>query len=111
MLTAQDDLIGHQTSTTFDHVESSDAAWMERLWYSGHPVPGGDIIFDVGLGYHPNRNVMDVFAGVETGGKQFNFRASRHARPNSLETKVGPLSVQVVEGLRRHRLVMDPNES
>ena len=34
---------------------------MERLWYTGHPAPAGDIIFDIGLGYHPNRNVMDAF--------------------------------------------------
>ena len=67
MLTAQDDLIGHQTPTTFDHVESSDPAWMERIWYTGHPAPGGEVIFDLGIGYHPNRNVMDGFVGVTVG--------------------------------------------
>jgi hypothetical protein len=83
MLTPQDDLIGHQAATTFDHVDSSDPSWMERLWYTGHPLAGGELIFDIGLGYHPNRNVMDVFAGIATGGPngvQYNFRASRHAR-------------------------------
>ena len=50
MLTAQDDFIGHQLPTTFDHVGTSDPAWMERMWYTGHPVPAGDIIFDIGLG-------------------------------------------------------------
>lgn len=111
MLTPQDDLIGHQNSTTFDHVGTSDPNWMERLWYTGHPVPGGDAIFDIGLGYHPNRNVMDVFAGIERAGIQTNFRASRHARPNPLETIVGPLSIQVIEGLRRHRIGLAENES
>ena len=111
MLTPQDDLIGHQTTTTFDHVASSDPCWMERLWYTGHPTPTGDLIFDIGLGYHPNRNVMDVFAGVEHRGRQINFRASRHARPNPLETRVGPLTIQVIEGLRRHRLTLEPNDS
>jgi len=28
MLTKQDDFIGHQLPTTFDHVMSSDPAWM-----------------------------------------------------------------------------------
>ena len=111
MLTPQDDLIGHQTTTTFDHVGTSDPAWMERLWYTGHPVPAGDIIFDIGLGYHPNRNVMDAFAGVEAGGTQYNFRVSRHARPNPLETTVGPLSFKVIEGMRHHRLVLARNDS
>ncbi|MFT3792302.1 MAG: hypothetical protein QM741_14795 [Rudaea sp.] len=110
MLTAQDDLIGHQLPTTFDHVMSSDPAWMERLWYTGHPKDGS-LIFDIGLGYHPNRNVMDAFAGVTIDGTQYNFRASRHLRPNPLETTVGPLKIEVLDGLRRHRLQLAPNES
>ena len=110
MLTAQDDLIGHQLPTTFDHVGNSDPAWMERLWYTGHPK-NGEIIFDIGLGYHPNRNVMDAFAGVTVGTTQTNFRASRRLRPNPLETTVGPLKIEVLEGLRRHRLQLAPNDS
>ena len=73
MLSKQDDFIGHQLPTTFDHVMSSDPAWMERLWYTGHPVPAGDFIFDIGLGWHPNRNVMDGFAGVAFDGRQVQF--------------------------------------
>lgn len=111
MLTPQDDLIGHQLPTTFDQIDNSDPAWMERLWYTGHPVPGGDIIFDIGLGYHPNRNVMDAFAGVAIAGRQWNFRVSRRLRPDPLTTTVGPLSIQVIEGLRRHRLVLGENAS
>lgn len=111
MLSPQDDFIGHQLPTTFDHVGNSDPAWMERLWYTGHPVPAGDFIFDIGLGYHPNRNVMDGFAGVTFDDRQYNFRASRRLRPNPLETRIGPLSIAVLEGLKRHRLLLEPNES
>jgi hypothetical protein len=111
MLTPQDDLIGHQLPTTFDHVGTSDPAWMERLWYSGHIVPAGDVIFDLGLGYHPNRNVMDAFAGVTIGSKQYNLRLSRRLRPEPLHTKVGPLEITVLEGLRRHRLQLAENDS
>lgn len=111
MLTPQDDLIGHQLPTTFDHVGTSDPAWMERLWYTGHIVPAGDVIFDLGLGYHPNRNVMDAFAGVAVGGRQYNLRLSRRLRPEPLHTKVGPLEITVLEGLRRHRLQLADNDS
>lgn len=111
MLTPQDDFIGHQLPTTFDHVASSDPAWMERLWYTGHPVPGGELIFDLGLGWYPNRNVMDAFAGVAVAGRQWNFRASRRLRPDPLTTRVGPLAITVVEGMRRHRLELATNES
>jgi hypothetical protein len=111
VLTPQDDLIGHQLPTTFDHVGTSDPAWMERLWYSGHIVPGGDVIFDLGLGYHPNKNVMDAFAGVTVGDTQYNLRLSRRLRPDPLRTKVGPLEISVLEGLRRHRLTLAENDS
>lgn len=111
MLTPQDDLIGHQLPTTFDHVGTSDPAWMERLWYSGHLVPSGEVIFDLGLGYHPNRNVMDAFAGVSIAGKQYNVRMSRKLRPEPLRTRVGPLDIGVIEGLRRHRLRLAENDS
>jgi hypothetical protein len=111
MLSKQDDFLGHQLPTTFDHVMSSDPAWMERLWYTGHPVPGGDLIFDIGLGWHPNRNVMDGFAGVAMEGRQHNFRVSRRLRPDPLESAIGPLQIEVIEGLRRHRLTLRPNES
>jgi hypothetical protein len=111
MLTPQDDLIGHQLPTTFDQIDNSDPAWMERLWYTGHPVRGSELIFDFGLGYHPNRNVMDAFAGVAVPGRQWNFRASRRLRPDPLTTTVGPLSFRVIEGLRHHRLTLEPNES
>jgi hypothetical protein len=111
MLTPQDDLIGHQLPTTFDQIANSDPGWMERLWYTGHPVPGSNVIFDIGLGYHPNRNVMDAFAGVAVPGRQWNFRASRRLRPDPLTTTVGPLVITVVEGMRRHRLALAPNDS
>ncbi|MEQ1806083.1 MAG: hypothetical protein ABL900_11980, partial [Burkholderiaceae bacterium] len=81
------------------------------LWYTGHPVPGGEVIFDIGLGYHPNRNVMDAFAGVAVPGRQWNFRASRRLRPDPLNTAVGPLTIRVIEGLRRHSLSLGENES
>lgn len=111
MLTGQDDLIGHQLPTTFDQIDNSDPAWMERLWYTGHPIDKLDVLFDIGLGYHPNRNVMDAFAGVAMEGKQWNFRVSRQLRPDPLTTTVGPLKIIVIEGLKRHRLILEPNDS
>ncbi len=115
MLSPQDDLIGHQLPTPFDQIDNSDPAWMERLWYTGHPVPGGDFIFDIGLGYHPNRNVMDAFAGVAVPGRQWNFRASRRLRerggPGPLVTTVGPLAIKVLEGLKHHRITLGENAS
>src|ERR1700712_652039 len=114
MLTPQDDLLGHQTPHTFDQPSSSDLRWTERYWYSGARVPGGDMIFEIGLGHYANRNVMDVFAGVTIDGIQHNFRASRrlHSKTQTaLDPRVGPLRFEVVEGMRQHRIVLEPNDS
>ena len=40
-----------------------------------------------------------------------NFRVSRRLRPNPLETTIGPLEIEVLEGLRRHRLTLSPTSS
>ena len=68
---------------------SSDPFWTARLWYTGHPKPGGDFIFDTGLGCTPNRNVMDGFVGIAFGGKQYNLRASRRLRPDRVARNAG----------------------
>lgn len=111
MLSANDDLLGHQTSATFDRAGGGDPRWTERYWYTAHPIDGRPIIIDVGLGYYPNRGVMDAFAGVTIANRQHNFRASRRLGDRPLDTTVGPLSIRIVEGQRRHRLALVENES
>jgi len=54
---------------------------------------------------------METFAGVAVPGRQWNFRCSRQLRPDPLTTAVGPLSIHVIEGLRRYRLVRAPDDS
>ena len=111
MLTGRDDHLGHQIPSTFDHVDTSDPMWTERLWYTLHDVTTGNILFDCGLGQYPNRNVQDAFAGVALDGKQYNVRMSRALRSDAGQTKVGPLSFHVIEGLKRHHLLLEKNES
>lgn len=111
MIIPQDDLIGHQLPTSFAYAGTSDPTWMERLWYSAHPVPGGDVILNIGCGYHPNRNVFDAHAGITVGTRQHNLRFSQRLGANPLSATIGPLRFQVLEGLRRHRLVLEPNEA
>jgi len=111
MLSPQDDLLGHQLPTTFDHVGTSDPAWMERYWYNGFTVPDGALMFEIGLGLHTNRNVMDAYVAVTVDGVQHNLRLSRHARPATLTPAIGPFRIEVVEGMRVHRLVVEANDS
>lgn len=111
MLTPHDDFIGHQLPTTFHHVVSSDDRWTERYWYSGLPIGDGDVILDMGLGYYPNRNVMDAFAGITVDNVQHTYRSSRRLGRNPLETRVGAIRFEILEGMKRHRAVLQENSS
>lgn len=111
MLTSQDDLIGHQTAAPFARAGNGDPRFTERFWYTAHPIDGRDLLIDMGLGYYPNRGVMDAFAGITVGRQQHTFRASRRLGSNPLQTAVGPLHFEVVEGMKRHRLSLADNDS
>ncbi|WP_454629935.1 hypothetical protein [Bradyrhizobium cenepequi] len=111
MLTAQDDLIGHQSPAPFATSGAGDVRFTERYWYTAHPIDGSELLVDIGLGYYPNRHVMDGFAGVTVGRKQHNFRASRRLGARPLETEVGGLKIEVVEGMNLHRLTLANNPS
>ena len=111
---ASDDLLGHQTSLRMARPAVADtehAIFTERYWYMGASVPDGATVFGAGLGYYPNRGIMDGYAGVTLDGVQYSFRASRHLGGNPLETRVGPLSISVGEGLKTHRIALASNES
>jgi len=111
LLTPQDDLLGHQTPRNFAQAGNGDPRFTERYWYTAHPLDGSPLIFDAGFGYYPNRGVMDAFAGITIGRRQFNFRASRRLGQNPLETAVGPLRLEVDVRSGEHRLMLDANAS
>jgi hypothetical protein len=111
MLTPHDDLLGHQTPGTFARAGNADPRFTERYWYTGHPLDGSPLLLDVGLGYYPNRGVMDAFAGVTVGRRQHNFRASRRLGTDPLTSVVGPLRIEIVQGMNRHRLTLADNGS
>lgn len=111
MIVPLDDYIGHQAPTSFAYPATSDPSWMERYWYCGYDVPNGDVVFMVGLGYHPNCNVIDAFALVTKDNIQHNFRGSRQIDRSPVDTVIGPLSFTIVEPFRHHRIQLASNES
>jgi hypothetical protein len=119
-LTPRDDLIGHTCAEPFDAPLNDSlmarktfehSLFTERYWYSAHPIDGSPIIIDLGLGYYPQRGVMDAFAGITVGRQQHNFRATRQLGATPLLTTVGPLQFEVLEGLKRHRISLGLNDS
>lgn len=111
MVVPLDDFIGHQTSSSFSYPGTSDPSWMERYWYCGYNIPDGDVGFMIGLGYHPNKNIMEAFAVATVGGTQYNFRASRQINRAPLQTLIGPLSFTIVDPFKHHRVELNSNDS
>ncbi len=64
----------------------------------------------IGLGQYPNLGVTDAFITVSVGTEQHTVRASRELGSDRMDTTVGPLGVEVIEGLRTLRVTCEPNE-
>lgn len=109
MLTRFDELTCHQAVSTFDHPESSDKAWTEKIWCNIHDR-SGKFVLATGFGVYPNRNVMDGYGCLNLeNSRQVNVRLSRELRPKIDELKVGPLSYEVVEPYRKIHIAMGEN--
>jgi hypothetical protein len=64
----------------------------------------------VGVGQYPNLGVTDAFALARHGDIHRVVRASRELGADRMDTTVGPFKVEVIEGLRRLRVILAPNE-
>ena len=62
------------------------------------------------MGQYPNLGVTDAFITVSIGTEQHTVRSSRELGHDRLDTSVGPLSVEVLEGLRTLRIRCEKNE-
>lgn len=110
MLTPLDDYPIHQTPYTVDHVATSDRNFYDR-YYFGMNTLDGEVAFILGFGVYPNVGVMDGFATVCIEGRtQYVLRASRALGHDRADTTVGPISIRILEPLRRSRIVAEPNE-
>lgn len=110
MLTPLDDYLVHQTPETVDHVVTSDRNFYDRYYFNAHTLDGNAFLV-VAMGLYPNIGVIDAFATIVIDGKtQYAVRASRELGSDRLNTKVGPIGVEVIEGLRKFRVYCEPNE-
>jgi hypothetical protein len=107
MLTKLDDSLFHQAPTTFDHAVTSDHRFYDRYWFEVIE-PGGTTALVAGMGLYKNTNVLDGYCTVVHRGKQYCLRVSRALRPRIDDPSVGPLTIEVIEGLRQLRVAVAP---
>jgi hypothetical protein len=110
MLSPLDDYLSHQTPETFDRVASSDRNFYDRYYFNCHDLTGETFLV-IAMGVYPNLGVIDAFATcVQRNQRQFNVRASRELGSDRSNTIIGPIGVEVLEGLRLFRVWCEPNE-
>jgi hypothetical protein len=67
------------------------------------------VFFAVAMGQYPNRAVADAAFNVVHDGRQYAVRASRRIGDERMDTRVGPIAVEVLEPLRTLRVTVQPN--
>ena len=109
-LTQLDDYLVHQTPETVDRVYTSDRNFYDRYFYGSYSLDG-DAYLMLAFGVYPNVGVMDAFAtAVIAGQTQYIVRASRALDFDRMNTKVGPIGVEIVEPLRSSRIYCETND-
>src|SRR5574341_821640 len=108
MLSSMDDYPLHQTAEVIRHVATSDRNFYDRYYFNLHA--SSDALFMVmGMGQYPNLGVQDAFAVVRRGDLHHVVRASRELG-DRMDTSVGPFRIEVIEGLRKMRFILEPSE-
>jgi hypothetical protein len=110
MLSRFDDYPIHQTPEPLAHRATSDPNAYDRYWWNGVDREGR-FYFGAALGLYPHQQVMDAHFSMLCDGEQHALHASRLAPREPSETQVGPIRLEIVEPMRRLRLVIARNET
>ncbi|MFA5884397.1 MAG: hypothetical protein WDA60_11145 [Acidimicrobiia bacterium] len=108
-ISPMDEFLAHQTSETIDHVATSDRNFYDRYYFNCHPS-SDELFLITGLGQYPNLGVTDAFVSVSVGDQHHVVRSSRELGSDRSDTSVGPLRVEIIEGLMKLRVICEPNE-
>jgi hypothetical protein len=104
-----DEYLVHQIPETVDRVFTDSPNFYDRYYFNLHSS-SDELFLVTGLGQYPNRGVTDAFVSVSLGDTQHTVRASRPLGSDRADTGVGPLRVEVLEGLRSLRVTCEPNQ-
>lgn len=111
MLNALDDYPIHQTPEPIAHLATTDRNAYDRTWFNGYAADAS-AYFGIGMAIYPHRGVMDsAFSTTSQGGRQHAFFASRNAPLERTDMRVGPFRIEIIEPLRRTRVIIDDNDT
>ncbi len=108
-LTPLDDYLIHQTPDVLARVFTSDHNFFER-YYFGAVSKDLQSFLMVTMAVYPNRGFKEAAIGFVHEGKEHIVRGSTHLNSDRFNTAIGPITVQVVEGLKTLRISVEPNQ-
>ncbi len=108
-LSPADDFPIHQTAEVIRHPATSDRNFYDRYYFMLHGS-SDELMLIFGMGQYPNLSVQDAFALVRMDTMHRVVRGSRVLGPDRMDLNVGPFHIEVLEGLKKVRYVLDPNE-
>ena len=104
MLSAADDYPVHQLPEPVAFA-GSDCNFYDRYYFQGYDAAGA-LFFGAALGVYPHLNLIDAAFMIQRDGVQHSLFASRHLDHERMDTRVGPIAVEVLEPLKRLRLAV-----
>jgi hypothetical protein len=99
----------HQTPLPIGLVDSSDRNFYDRCYFNAHDRTG-NIFVITGAGYYPNLGTKDAFVLVRRGDIQTAVHLGDAIDSDRLNQHVGGYRIEVVEPLRKLRLVVEETE-
>ena len=110
MLSKFDDYPIHQTSQPIAQPATGDRNAYDRYWFNGYQ-DDGEFYFGIGAALYPNLGILDCGLSVVADGEQHAFHGSRRAPTEPTDLRIGPFTIEVLEPMRRIRVVLDDNET
>ena len=102
----------HQAPLPVARPTSSDRNFYDRSYFNAMQIDpdGDDLMLVTGLGYYSNLGVKDAYVVVRQGDSQTAVHLSDAIDEDRLHQRVGAYRVEVLEPLRRVRLVLEQTE-
>jgi len=108
MLTKADDYLIHQLPVPAATPGTTDRNFYERYYFDACS-PDGRTFVIVTQGVYPLLNLTDAVFMIQRDGVQHSIFASRHLNYERLDMRVAPIEVQVLEPLKKLKVIVEPN--
>ena len=99
----------HQVPLSMAYVATSDRNTYDRCIYQALDHSGENEML-TGLGVYPNLGVIDAFASVRSGDKQWSIQTSGIRPADKMKQEVGPYKLEVVDPFRELHLTCAGDE-